>query len=215
METQNELSTKVDLFPLFCRVNIEKTLDEILQTLKSNTKYLKIIVSREEAESVHYHIFILTNEESKKNRKQNLKNFLKRSWNLEGNGSYAITETKTGTEDTIAAYVVKEGNFVSHGFSEAEIQKFQRMSFRKFEKKTFSNEIKKLQMDYLSNNESISWYSDRYIELKYSYAQNVPFAITQTHFETMLARKDERYRNLIKESHRNEMKRRMEFIGYF
>lgn len=214
MEPGSEITnTTTELYPIFIRItHATLTKENILDEFKTQTKYPKIIVSQEEAASTHFHIHIMGTEENKKNRRQNLVNFIKRKWGLgEGNASFAYTEAKTGTENTIACYVVKDGNYVYHGFTESQMERYKRTSFKKFDKKTYSTEMFKLQQDFLMNTHDINWYIQKYIELKYSYAMNVPFAISQTHFMTMSCRKYPHVKESMISSHKNEFARTLEF----
>lgn len=136
---------------LFCRLTIDKSIEEVQTILLK--KYNSFIVSQEDASNRHFHILIYHEETNKKNARQNLRNFLKKEFEIIGNSDYAITETKTGTQDTLTKYVIKDGNFVSSGVDEKKLQILQKQSYKKFKKDEFKIGLQKIRDDYIADPE--------------------------------------------------------------
>lgn len=161
------------LFPLFARITLPVTKEELFKVLRLKDEYKKFIISEEHANREHFHLLILSTESNKKNIKQNLRNLLKQNYpEMLGNESYSISETKTGTVNKMAAYTVKDDNFIYYGFAEAEIEFFQKLSYKKFDKKEFAIEMDKLQQEYLKDPfKDVNWFIQEYIRLKVLYNQ--------------------------------------------
>lgn len=161
------------LFPLMLRLNIEKTKEEILDDFSSVEKYKKIIVSQEESTRKHFHILVLSNESDSKNARQNLRNFIKRLYGVEGNESYSIPDNiRKGTHSTMAAYVVKDQNYVSKGFTENELEVFRKLSYKKYNSKEFVDELNIINASFmLDKDKDEKWWLEKYVKLKVSYNQ--------------------------------------------
>lgn len=160
------------LFPVFCRItdhNAQYTKEFILEKLWD---YECVIVSYEVANNAHYHVLVLTSEENKKNRRQNFQNKLKKLFpELCGNKDYAITDTKTDTHEKLASYVIKEGDYVSKGFTEEELDAFKKMSYKKLDKKKFVDEFEEIKNEYLTDILSEVQFLEKYCVLKANYNQ--------------------------------------------
>lgn len=137
---------------LFCRVTIEdKTPLDVYTALKN--KYSKFIVSYEEASNSHFHILIYHEDTNKKNARQNLRNFIKKEFGSSGNGGYAITDTRAGTETTLAKYTIKQGCYLSLGFEESYLKILEKQSYKKFNAKEFKQALQKLRDKYIEDPE--------------------------------------------------------------
>lgn len=158
---------------LFCRVNIStKSKEEVLAKLSE--KYNQIIVSQESATRPHYHILLVHSDSNAKNAQQNLRNFLKSEWKVKGNEDYSITETRKGTLTRLGAYVVKDGNFCQKGFSHEQIEGFKAVSYKKYTKNEFQNQLNIINEEFLTNPRmDIEDYIKKYTELKIAFNQNL------------------------------------------
>lgn len=158
---------------LFFRLNTDKSKEEILSFLDNH--YTQIIVSQECATRPHFHILITYLDSNVKNAQQNLRNHLKNVFHVHGNGEYAITETRKGTLNRIGAYVVKEGNYVSKGFTDEILKGFKAVSYKKYTKQEFQNDLNAINEEFLMdlNETNIKEYIRKYVNLKVSYNQNL------------------------------------------
>lgn len=158
---------------LFCRLTLNETKEKILEVLK--VKYNNIIVAEEEASKIHFHILLLHPDSNSKNARQNLRNYLKESFpELKGNGDYAITNTMEGTTVRLAAYTVKEGNYVSIGFPQEFLTRLERMSYKKFDGKKFQTDMNSLDEQwYMAKEQQIDVWVTKYVDLKVAYNQTI------------------------------------------
>lgn len=158
---------------LFCRLTLDVTKEELLNKLKE--RYPRIIVSEEVGTRNHFHILLLHTDTNSKNARQNLRNYLKDLFpNLKGNSDYAITQTHEGTTARLAAYTIKEGNFVQEGFPQQFIDKLQNLSYKKFDGKKFQDRMNALDEEwYLNKDKTIEHWLRDYIALKVEYNQTM------------------------------------------
>lgn len=158
---------------LFFRLTIDKSKEEILSFLDKH--YTQLIVSQECATRPHFHILITYLDSNVKNAQQNLRNLLKNEWQVKGNTEFAITETRKGTLNRLGAYTVKEGNYVSKGFTEEILKGFHAVSYKKYTKKEFQESLNLINEDFLmnANDTNIKEYIKKYVELKVAYNQNL------------------------------------------
>lgn len=136
---------------LFCRLTMDdKSLQEVHDIILK--KYTSFVVSEEnEEDNRHFHVLIFHDDENKKNSRQNLQNFIKKEFELIGNSDYAITKTKTGTEDTLTKYVIKDGKYLSHNIDENKLKILQKQSYKKFKKDEFKIGLQKLRDNFIAD----------------------------------------------------------------
>lgn len=158
---------------LFCRVNIAtKSKEEIMEDLRE--KYTTIIVSQESATRRHYHILLCHSDSNPKNAQQNLRNFLKQKWSVQGNEDFAVSETRKGTLTRLAAYTVKDGNYCQIGFNSETMKGFEAVSYKKYTKKEFQDALNSINEEFLTDKRiSIEDYIKKYTELKIAFNQNL------------------------------------------
>lgn len=160
---------------IFVRITGTITASEFLTVLSQQKElYIKAIVSQEVSQEgkQHLHCMIqVDSEDVQKNINQNFRNYLKKVYpELEGNKSYAIAESiREGTESKIAAYTLKEGNYVYYGFTEEEIKKFKKLSFKKVSHQDFEKERQALEDQCVMDNLSFRDFTTQYIDLLFKY----------------------------------------------
>lgn len=161
---------------LFLRITIPTTKEELLATLLK--KYQKVIVSEELStnEVLHFHCLITTTETDVVNARQNLKNFLKKEDpNIYGNKSYSSKRVEEGTEKRVAAYTLKDGKYVFAGYSNEEIDKLVRLSYKKFRKEDIKFQIEKIETEYFTGNIGEGMFIDKYMDIRDSYKHKVNY----------------------------------------
>lgn len=156
---------------MFCRMTINVTKEKLLEIF--TVKYSKVIISEEVGTRNHFHILLIHKDTNSKNARQNLRNYLKESFpELKGNGDYAISETREGTTTRLAAYTIKEGNFVQQGFPQAFVDKLQSVSYKKFDGKKFQDRMNALDEEwYMNKDKDIEHWVRDYLALKIEYNQ--------------------------------------------
>lgn len=180
--------------PLFCRLTIDKTKEEVLEVFRLNPKYTKCVVSQEKANRQHYHVYARTIETSTsknilKNLSQNLRNYLHKSFpGIKDNSQFAVS-TCSADVTRLESYVVKEGNFCYYGFSSEEINLFVERSYSKEKlKTTLSKEVNDLIEEYLKDpNYTIHQFLDKFYELRISkYRRPISYLQAKTFTEFVL-----------------------------
>lgn len=137
---------------LLCRLTLPGLTKEYIADILSK-KFTKFIVSYEEASNPHFHVLIYHDDQNKKNARQNLRNFLQREFNVEGNKEYSITETKSGTENTLTKYVIKDGNYITSGIDQSILELLKKQSYRKFKAEDFKKSLQKLRDKFIADPE--------------------------------------------------------------
>lgn len=158
---------------LFCRLTVDTTKENLLEQL--HTKYTHVIVSEEEGNRQHFHLLLLHTDTNSKNARQNLRNFLKDKYpSLKGNGDYAITQTHEGTTTRLAAYTIKEGNYVQVGFPSEYIEKIKKLSYKKFDGKKILDKMNELDEKwYMDKHSTIETWLKHYLLIKVEYNQTI------------------------------------------
>lgn len=189
---------------IFCRI----TTQDILVTefidflLKKKDLYLKAIISEEggsEDTSRHLHGFIEVNSDDKlKNIYQNFRNYLKESYpKLFGNKSLALTKTQEGTESRMAAYTMKEGNYKYYGYSEKEIERFKKLSFKKQKHTDFQIEKQKLEDSFLLDDFTLRQFVTKYLDLIAKYRSGITDGQIYSYINRMLRIKSPEFREVM------------------
>lgn len=159
---------------IFSRLNLDPTDTHASVLEFLSQKYTHIIVSQENATRPHFHVLLTYTESNSKNANQNFKNYIKTKWDLSGNSDYAVTQTQKGTTHRLAAYTIKDGNFSSIGFSELEMSNFKKLSYKKYTKQDFQNELNAINDKFLLDPKmEIRDYISSYCILKTAYNQNL------------------------------------------
>lgn len=165
---------------VFIRLTIDKNLETVFNDIKSYKSIIKIIVAKElsKSDKLHYHVLIMTNDDNQKNAQQNIKNHIKKLYDINGNKDFANTEVniKKGTIKRLATYCVKDGEFLQEGFKEEQIQLFRKLSYKKFNGKEIVEEFEKLKEEYLTKefnhpHDDVKFLYQRLFEIKRSYNQ--------------------------------------------
>lgn len=185
---------------LFTRLTTDTPKETILNDLKPH--YKKIIISQEIASKQHYHILLTHEDSNSKNANQNLKNLLLKLYpQMKGNKDYAITETRQGTLTRLAAYTVKDGDFISHGFTSEELKLFKMLSYKKYTKKEFSDSLNKIIETWITNQKPSQFMTEQdrdndlqllvnqYITLKVEYNQNLNYTTIVNYINLIYAKK--------------------------
>lgn len=159
---------------LFARIHGE-TKENVLELLRQKEDYyVRVLVGEEtDAERPHCHILAYCRDESKKNVKQNFRNYIKSKLTLSGNADYSITETNVDNKNKIGSYVVKEGNYAYYGFSKEDIDNFVKLSYKPYSGKKFQDAINDINETYITGDRTSKWWFEQYIELKKSYNQRI------------------------------------------
>lgn len=179
-------------YPLFARVTTQTPLEEMFNQIKE--KYPKLIISKEEAASDHYHILVYSDDENVKNRRQNFRNFIKKLTDKGGNAGYAITETKEGTEKRLEQYVLKDGLFKSQGFLDDYIKQRLLLSYKKYSKDEFGDKFNSILEDYLTDKIDDYEFMDQWMKLKISFNQVLNKAGMQSLFRMYYCKKNGTYK---------------------
>lgn len=182
----------MELYPVFARLTIDATKEEVLELLKSQeARYVKSIVCEELSVNgvYHLHVLSLTPQVNTKNSKQNLRNLLKNKFEqLKSNARYQISKTYTSDYDKMGSYVVKDGNFCYYGFTATETALFVEQSYKKSSKTTCTSEINELIETFINDPEmSIHTYLEKYYEIRIKkYRRPISYLQAKTHTEFVL-----------------------------
>lgn len=182
--------------PIACRLTIDKSKEEIMALFQSNPRYTKGIVCEETATRAHLHCFFYTTDDTGKNARQNLKNFLKAQLKVKDNAMYSIKDVSADHEK-LKSYTVKSGNFCYYGFTDDEIQAYVEKSYDpEKKKKTYQEELKDLNEAYWSDTEmTLDRYIEQFIELRFvKYSKPMSRSQMQTYLEYVQIRKDPVYK---------------------
>lgn len=179
---------------LFSRLTLPGiTKEQVLTDLQPH--YQKIIVSEEKGAKVHFHVLLTHSDSNSKNANQNFKNLLLKLYpQIKGNASYAITETRQGTLTRLAAYTVKDGNYISHGFSLDEQNIFKAISYKKYTKQEFSKTLSQIVEDWITTNydteeKALEDLTKSYLKLKVEYNQNLNYSTIVNYINLVHAKK--------------------------
>lgn len=135
-----------ELTPVAIRLTKEIGLQTVFNLLRA--KYDKFIVSRELAPHEHYHILLYGSDYGADNR--NLRNWFHKVFNAEGNKDISIK--LSNKPNTMASYVVKDGDFLQQGFTEEEMKKFIKLSYKKIKKGNWNEAVEEIRQEYLNSN---------------------------------------------------------------
>lgn len=147
-------------------VNLER--DEIFSKFQGTFK--KFIIGFEEG---HQHIMLVTkpkDEWMKGSIHKKLRDWVKKTFNVQGNGQYSIKYAKN--EKQLSKYVVKDGDYKSVGFSDKELALFLLCS----NKKGLSNlkvELNKIEASFFSDEIDIVELYALFVKIKIKYGQNI------------------------------------------
>jgi len=183
-------------YPLFARITGDMKPEAILEAMRTESEYYqKVIISSETGVrnvNDHFHVMSITPEADKKNLKQNFRNLLKRNFpEIQGNKSYSITETKTESTKTLAAYVVKDGNFIYYGFTPEEIKIFSTISYKKFSAANVQAELNRiLEKYYCDPTRTIDEFARDYVTFKKDYNQNLSISRMKDYLNLVYAKKE-------------------------
>lgn len=186
---------------IFCRITTQDILvSKFLAFLKEKNKlYIKAIISEEGGSgdtSRHLHGFIEVNSDDKlKNIYQNFRNYLKESFpQLFGNKALALTKTQEGTESRMAAYTIKEGNFEHYGYTDQEINRFKKLSYKKTKQEDFKLEKQKNEDSFILGDITLRQFINNFVNLLSKYRSGMADGQVFSYIGRILRVQDSRYR---------------------
>lgn len=138
----------------------------------------KFVVSKEDG---HYHIFM----DSQKERKE-IKIHLN-GYDLVGNKSFSLTFVKK--ELKCLSYVLKEGDYMSLGFTDKELSIAFRLSHYK---NGFKEKLELLEADYIGGM-AFDEFAEKYVELKVDHNYNLNMSQIKGYLEKMRCKKNKNY----------------------
>lgn len=141
-----------DLTWFHIRLHLEEewNLERVLESFKAKSN--RFIVSVEHAERKHFHCMVSFQTMDIGKNHQNVRNFVQKVFSVKKNKAYSISRVKT--ESRMAMYVVKDGSFMSSGFTEDELTSFRNKSYKKFTKKDFATELDDIRCEYIDSRDT-------------------------------------------------------------
>lgn len=99
--------------------------------------------------------------------------------------------TQWNKSSAVFPYTLKDGQYYYQGYTDQQISELARLSYKKFQKGEFGDKLKELRNQYLSDPLlSIRWFSDRYIQLKVAYDQNLTSNTIKAMYQSLFLKKN-------------------------
>lgn len=154
---------------------VEVNKDEVMGQFLTKYPDAKIIVAEEMSrnQTKHFHVMLETSAEMG-TRNQNLRKFVNQLYG-DGNEHYSISpNVLEGTEKRVAAYTIKDGNYVQRGYTDEELKIFHRLSTKKWGDGKFKEDYNQIVEKYLTDDtQPTSEFIKSFLDLKVKYNQNI------------------------------------------
>lgn len=182
---------KSTLSYLHVRVHTTLVMEEIQKIFENYQVY---IISFEMGNRAHYHILLGDNRKEMFGHNDNnvVRHLIKSRCKVTGNGGYSIT--KVLNETRMKAYILKDGDYVSKGVSPEDLEILKKVSYKKFDKKEFSQELEQIRISFMESG-NIGKAIREFLQLKIDYNQTTGFKRVQDIIESWIMKRDgvERY----------------------
>lgn len=199
-----------DAIKVAFRVHLKDTdIDTVHNKLKTYKYHSGHIVAYElDAERPHYQgYYILSNKD---NNLQMFRKWLKRIFNLEGNGDYSLSKVRNS--DDYKKYIIKEHNWRQSGFDVQRLTALQLISYPK--KKKFQEELDELEIRFLQEDMDYSLYLFEFFKLKGKYRQVINTNYAKQRLLMLISRKDDKKLLKISQNIAQSIKEMENNIGY-
>lgn len=155
----------------------------------------RYIVSEEldsSGDSTHLHAVIAGFKNAELKLKDKVKDILKKDLGLKGNKDFSCKVVNTVRQ--AICYTIKEGNFLSFGFLEKDIETYRKLAYRKFDKAKFAAELQALEIKYKLKYINARTFFDSYVDLRLSFGQGYPGIFQLRYVQKVICEVDANYK---------------------
>nr|UOF78178.1 hypothetical protein [Cressdnaviricota sp.]UOF78318.1 hypothetical protein [Cressdnaviricota sp.] len=148
----------------------DTNIDKLYDYLK--VRFTHVLVSEEVSKTQKQHLHFIFNGEIKRNNAgTQFRDAFKEFFSLGEKTKRTFSFSPPRDYDKALAYTVKDGIYKYQGFSESEIKKAEKLSYKKYNKETFAKEYDKILGRALTGELSLREFASSYIDLKHAYRQ--------------------------------------------
>lgn len=155
------------------------TLEQLDAFLTKHLEQYIISVEKIHTPEQHYHMMINWSGKKRETFSPFIKTFDPR---IKGNKHLSVEWQRN---DRNPSYVLKEGNYISKGFEQKQIDDWFKVSFLKYSGNDFREALTKIEDAYLTTSCTLAQFIQNYIQLKVRYKQSINHNTIKS-FATML-----------------------------